>query len=393
MSEISRLTAAIRAGIETDTQHGSVVPPLYLSTNYAFAGFDQKRTFDYSRSGNPTRALLGDALATLEGGAGAIVTGTGTSAMTCVVTVLLDPGDLLLFPHDCYGGSWRLFESLAQKKHFETATTDFTDTAAAQAAIRELRPKLVWLETPSNPLLRVTDLAAISAAAHEVGARVVVDNTFLTPLRQRPLELGADVVIHSTTKYINGHSDVVAGAIISATPQLAEEMDFWSNVLGVTGGAFDAYQTLRGLRSIHTRLRAHEENAAAVAELFVSHPAVARTYFPGLPDHPGHDVAARQQSGFGGMVSVDLVGGEAAVRAFLTGLRCFSLAESLGGTESLVDHPTTMTHLAMTDEARAEAGIGDGLLRFSVGIEAIEDLIADLRDGLDRAAATHRDGS
>ncbi len=385
MSDISRLTRAIRAGIETDTQHGAVVPPLYLSTNYAFSGFDEKRTFDYSRSGNPTRAILGDALATLEGGAGAIVTGTGTSAMTCVVTVLLDPGDLLLFPHDCYGGSWRLFESLAQKKHFETATTDFTDTPAAQAAIRERRPSVVWLETPSNPLLRITDIEAIATVAHEVGALVVVDNTFLTPLRQQPIALGADVVIHSTTKYINGHSDVVAGAIVSASGELAEQMDFWSNVLGVTGGAFDAYQTLRGLRSVHTRLRAHEDNAVAVAELFAGHPAVARTYFPGLPDHPGHEVAARQQSGFGGMVSADLVGGEAAVRAFLSGLRCFSLAESLGGTESLVDHPPTMTHLAMTPEARAEAGIGDGLLRFSVGIEHLDDLVADLREALDRA--------
>lgn len=387
MSDISRLTRAIRAGIETDTQHGAVVPPLYLSTNYAFAGFDEKRTFDYSRSGNPTRALLGDALSTLEGGAGAIVTGTGTSAMTCVVTVLLDPGDLLLFPHDCYGGSWRLFESLAQKGHFETATTDFTDTAAAQAAIRERRPSVVWLETPSNPLLRITDIEAIAAVAHEVGALVVADNTFLTPLRQQPIALGADVVVHSTTKYINGHSDVVAGAIVSASGELAEQMDFWSNVLGVTGGAFDAYQTLRGLRSVHTRLRAHEDNAVAVAELFAGHPAVARTYFPGLPEHPGHGVAARQQSGFGGMVSADLVGGQAAVRAFLAGLRCFSLAESLGGTESLVDHPATMTHLAMTPEARAEAGIGDGLLRFSVGIEHVDDLVADLREGLDRARA------
>lgn len=388
MSDISRLTQAIRAGIESDPHHGAVVPPLFMSTNYAFDGFDNKRTFDYSRSGNPTRALLGDALATLEGGAGAIITATGTGAMTCVVTVLLDPGDLLLFPHDCYGGSWRLFESLAAKKHFETATTDFTDPAAAAQAIRTLRPKVVWLETPSNPLLRITDIAAVAAVAKEVGATVVVDNTFMTPLWQRPIELGADIVVHSTTKYINGHSDVVGGAIISATPEQQEEMDFWSNVLGLTGGAFDAYQTLRGLRTIHTRLRAHEENGAAVAQLFVSHPAVAATYYPGLPDHPQHELAKRQQSGgFGGMVSADLVGGIPAVTAFVDGLRCFSLAESLGGTESLVDHPPTMTHLAMTPEALAEAGIGDGLLRFSVGIEHVDDLLADLRAALDRAAA------
>ncbi len=387
MTELSRLTRAIRAGIETDTQHGAVVPPLYMSTNYAFEGFDKPRRFDYSRSGNPTRALLGEALATLEGGHGGIITGTGTGAMTTVVTVLLDPGDLLLFPHDCYGGSWRLFESLREKKHFETATVDFTDIAAAEAALRGPRaPKVVWIETPSNPLLRITDIAAVARIAHEVGATVVVDNTFLTPLRQRPIELGADVVIHSTTKYINGHSDVVGGAIISRTEELHEQMDFWSNVLGVTGGAFDSYQTLRGLRSVHTRLRAHEDNAAAVAALFAGHPAVAKTYYPGLAGHPGHDLAARQQGSFGGMVSADLVGGAQAVRAFVDGLRCFSLAESLGGTESLVDHPATMTHLAMTPEARAEAGIGDGLLRFSIGIEDPADLLADLGAALDRAA-------
>lgn len=390
MTELSRLTRAIRAGIETDTQHGAVVPPLYMSTNYAFEAFDKPRRFDYSRSGNPTRALLGEALATLEGGHDGIITGTGTGAMTTVVTVLLNPGDLLLFPHDCYGGSWRLFESLGEKKHFETATVDFTDRAAAEAALRGPKaPKVVWLETPSNPLLRITDIAAIAQIAHEVGATVVVDNTFLTPLRQRPIELGADIVIHSTTKYINGHSDVVGGAIISRTPEMHEQMDFWSNVLGVTGGAFDSYQTLRGLRSVHTRLRAHEDNAAAIAELFAGHPAVATTYYPGLLDHPGHDLAARQQGSFGGMVSADLVGGSAAVRAFVSGLRCFSLAESLGGTESLVDHPATMTHLAMTPQARAEAGIGDGLLRFSIGIEDPADLLADLSEALERAARAH----
>lgn len=386
MTEISRLTRAIRGGIETDTQHGSVVPPMYLSTNYSFEGLGQPRRFDYSRSGNPTRALLGEALATLEGGAGAVVTATGTGAMTAAVTVLLDPGDLLVFPHDCYGGSWRLFESLSEKGHYDTATVDFSDLAAAEALLRgERAPKVVWLETPSNPLLRVTDIAAVTAIAHEVGATVVVDNTFCTPLLQRPLELGADLVVHSTTKYINGHSDVVGGAIVSKTETMHEQMDWWSNVLGLTGGAFDSYQTLRGLRSIHTRLRAHQENAQAVAELFATHPAVATTYFPGLPDHPGHELAARQQDGFGGMVSADLVGGEPAVRAFVTDLQCFSLAESLGGTESLVDHPATMTHVAMTPEARAEAGIGDGLLRFSVGIEHVDDISADLRAALDRA--------
>ena len=385
-TDISRLTRAIRAGIETDSQHGSVVPPLYLSTNYSFEGFGQPRTYDYSRSGNPTRTLLADALATLEGGAGAVVTGTGTSAMTTAVTYLLDPGDRLLYPHDCYGGSWRLFESLSDKGHFEAVPVDFTDPAAVDAALAD-GAKVVWLETPSNPLLRITDIADVAAKAHAAGATVVADNTFCTPLLQRPLELGADVVVHSTTKYINGHSDVVGGAVVTADEELAAELTTWANVLGVTGSPFDGYQTLRGLRSLHTRMKAHEENAAAVAELFAGHPAVARTYYPGLADHPGHDLAARQQDGFGGMVSADLAGGEAAVRAFVAGLQCFSLAESLGGTESLVDHPATMTHLAMSPEARAAAGITDGLLRFSVGIEAPADLLADLRAALDRAAA------
>ncbi|WP_226345840.1 cystathionine gamma-synthase [Agilicoccus flavus] len=386
MTDISRLTRAIRAGLETDSQFGAVVPPLYLSTTYSFEGLGSPRRYDYSRSGNPTRTLLAEALTTLEGGGGAVVTNTGTSAMTNVVTYFLRPGDRLLYPHDCYGGSWRLFESLHARGLLVAEPVDFTDPAAVDAALAT-PATVVWLETPSNPLLRLTDIADVTAKAKAVGATVVADNTFLTPLLQRPLEYGVDVVVHSTTKYINGHSDIVAGAVVAADENLAEELTTWANVLGVTGSPFDSYQTLRGLRSLHTRLKAHEENAAAVADLFASHPAVATTYYPGLADHPGHDIATRQQDGFGGMVSADLAGGEAAVRAFVTGLRCFSLAESLGGTESLVDHPASMTHVAMTPEARALAGIGDGLLRFSVGIEHVDDLVADLRAALDRAAA------
>lgn len=383
-------TAAVRVGLETDATHGSVVPPIYLSSNYTFAGFGQPRTYDYTRSGNPTRGLLGEALAELEGGAGAVVTATGMGAIMTVVTALLAPGQRIVVPHDLYGGSWRLFESLAGKGHFAVSYVDLTDPATVAREIAADAPAgapaVVLIETPSNPLLRITDIADVAARAHAVGATVVADNTFCSPLGQRPLAHGADLVVHSTTKYLNGHSDVVGGAIVAATAEQAEEMAWWANVIGVTGSPFDAYLTLRGLRSLHTRMRAHEENGAAVAELLAGHPAVRAVHYPGLTTHPGHDLAVRQQDGFGGMVSFELAD-EAAVRRFVGGLRCFSLAESLGGVESLVAHPATMTHASMSPEAHAAAGITEGLLRLSLGIESATDLLADLRAGLDRAAA------
>lgn len=389
MSDISRLTRGLTAGINTDSAQGAVVPPLYLSSNFSFAGFDEKRDYDYTRSGNPTRDVLAEALTTLECGFGTSITATGMAAITLCTTALLRPGDTMLVPHDCYGGSWRLFDSLTERGQFHAATVDFTDLDAVRAALAApTPPKVVWVETPSNPLLRVTDLRAVVEAAHEVGALVVADNTFLTPLLQRPIELGADVVVHSTTKFVNGHSDVVGGAVVAATPELHESLDFWNNVLGLGGSPFDCYLTLRGLRTIHTRLRAHAENAEAVVDAVADHAAVQKVYWPGLSDHPGHEIAARQQDGFGSMLSVELRGGSEAVRAFVEGLRCFSLAESLGGTESLVAHPATMTHASMTPEAREIAGIDDGLVRLSVGIEPAEDLVADLVAGLDRAAAT-----
>ncbi len=386
MTDISRLTRAVRAGIEIDPAHGSVTPPLYMSSTYAFAGFGEPRTYDYTRSGNPTRDILGEALATLERGVGSTVTASGMAAITCVLTALVEAGDTIVIPHDCYGGSWRLFDSLAAKGLFRVVTVDFTRPGELERALSgERTPKVVWVETPSNPLLRITDIAAAARAAHAVGAVVVADNTFLSPMLQRPIEHGADVVVHSTTKYLNGHSDVVGGAIVSSTPELAEQMTWWANVLGVTGSPFDSYQTLRGLRTLHTRMRAHEENASALVAEITGHPAVAAVYYPGLPGHPGHELASRQQDGYGAMVSVELAGGESAVRAFVDGLRCFSLAESLGGTESLVAHPQTMTHASMTPEAWQIAGITPGLVRLSIGIEAADDLVADIRDALDRA--------
>ena len=379
-------TRAVRAGIDSDAAHGAVIPPITLSATFRFEGLDQKPRYDYTRSGNPTRDVLAKAIADLEGGAGAVVTATGMAAVSTVLHALLVPGERLLAPHDCYGGSWRLFSALAAKGLFEFDTCDFTDRSQLSKAL-ERRPQLVWIETPSNPLLRITDLEAVIGAARETGALSVADNTFLSPALQRPIEFGADVVVHSTTKYINGHSDVVGGAIVARDPAVLEQFEYWSNALGVTGAPFDSYLTLRGLRTLNARLRIHQENAVALAELLAKHSAVERVHYPGLASHPGHDIAARQQDGFGAMLSFELIGGERAVRAFVAGLSCFTLAESLGGVESLIAYPLTMSHAAMSEDARERAGIGPGLLRMSVGIEDCDDLVADLGSALDRALA------
>ena len=380
----SPATAAVRAGIDRDTAYGAVTPPIVLSSNFSFDGFGNKRQYDYTRSGNPTRDLLAEALAELEGGYGAVVTSTGMAAITLVLNALLEPGDTLVVPHDAYGGSWRLFNALAKKGHFGLVTADLTDPRSLAGALAQ-SPKLVLIETPSNPLLRITDLRFVIEAANKAGALTVVDNTFLSPALQKPLEFGADLVLHSTTKYINGHSDVVGGAVVARDAEIHEKLVWWANALGITGSPFDSFLTLRGLRTLDARLRVHQENAIAIATLLDEHRAVSKVYFPGLVSHPGHAVAARQQKGFGAMLSVELHGGEAAVRAFVDGLQYFTLAESLGGVESLIAHPASMTHAAMTAEARAKAGISDGLLRLSVGIEAGEDLIADLSHALLRA--------
>ncbi|MDE2406568.1 MAG: cystathionine gamma-synthase [Xanthomonadaceae bacterium] len=380
-------TRAVRAGIDRDVAFGAVTPPLVLSSTFSFAGFNQKRSYDYTRCGNPTRDLLAEALADLEGGAGGVVTATGMGAVTLLLHALLQPGDVLVVPHDCYGGSWRLFNALANKGAFELVTCDFTDAQALTAALAR-QPKLVWIETPSNPLLRITDLASVIPAARQAGALVVADNTFLSPALQRPLaDFGADFVLHSTTKYINGHSDVVGGAVVARDADQHQHLLWWANCLGLTGSPFDSFLTLRGLRTLDARLRVHQDNARAVAALLADDAAVQAVHYPGLPGHPGHVLAAGQQYGFGAMLSFELAGGEAAVRAFVEGLQFFTLAESLGGVESLVAHPATMTHAAMSAEARAVAGITDGLLRLSIGIEHVDDLLVDLRGGLARARA------
>lgn len=379
-------TRAVRAGIDRDTAFGAVTPPLVLSSNFSFAGFGEKRQYDYTRSGNPTRDLLAEALAELEGGAGAVVTSTGMSAITLLLHALLQPGDRLVVPHDAYGGSWRLFNALAKKGAFELSTIDFTDPRALADALAQ-KPKVVWIETPSNPLLRITDLRFVIEAAHAAGALAVVDNTFLSPALQTPIAFGADFVVHSTTKYINGHSDVVGGAAVAKDAEQHAQLVWWANALGITGAPFDSFLTLRGLRTLGVRLRAHQENTAALVALLQAHPAVRALHYPGLATHPGHALAARQQKGFGAMLSLELDGDTDAVRAFIEGLEYFTLAESLGGVESLIAHPATMTHAAMTAEARAAAGIGDGLLRLSVGIEHADDLVADIAAALDRAYA------
>ena len=384
MSE-SSCTRAVRAGIESDRQFGAVVPPLYLSTNYTFEGFGRKREYDYSRSGNPTRDQLAQALAELEQGAGAVVAASGMAAVALVLE-LVPANGLVLAAHDCYGGTWRLLDAWARKGRFRVVFADLTDPARLGEALAH-KPDLVWVETPSNPLLRITDVRRVAQAARAVGARCVVDNTFLSPALQRPLELGADIVVHSTTKYINGHSDVVGGAVVARDADTATELRWWANCLGLTGAPFDSFLTLRGLRTLGARMRVHEENTACIAALLDAHPAVERVYWPGLAGHRGHALAASQQSGFGAMLSFELAGGDAAIEAFLDGLKYFSLAESLGGVESLIAHPATMTHAAMTPDARRVAGIRDALLRVSVGIEDGADLCVDLDAALARAVA------
>ncbi|KAA5943265.1 cystathionine gamma-synthase [Pantoea sp. Bo_2] len=378
-------TIAVRSGLNDDEQYGCVVPPIHLSTTYNFLDFNEPRAHDYSRRGNPTRDVVQRTLAELEGGAGAVLTNTGMSAIHLVTTVFLKPGDLLVAPHDCYGGSYRLFDSLSKRGAYRVKFVDQGDPVALQAALDE-NPKLVLIESPSNPLLRVVDISAICAAARAAGTISVVDNTFMSPALQNPLALGADLVIHSCTKYLNGHSDVVAGAVIAKDPQLATDLAWWANNIGVTGAAFDSYLLLRGIRTLSPRIAAAQRNALAIVEYLKQQKRVKKLYHPSLPENAGHEHAVRQQRGFGAMLSFEVDGDEALLRRFLKALRLFTLAESLGGVESLISHTATMTHAGMSAEARAAAGISDTLLRVSVGIEDHEDLIADL-DNAFRIAA------
>ncbi|EJM7849030.1 O-succinylhomoserine (thiol)-lyase [Vibrio parahaemolyticus] len=385
MSTRKPATIAVRTGIESDSQYHAVVPPIYLSTNYGFPAFGEVPKYDYTRSGNPNRGLLESALSELESGKGAVVTNCGTSALNLWVSAFLGPDDLIVAPHDCYGGTYRLFNTRANKGDFKVQFVDQSDEQALEAALAK-KPKLILLETPSNPLVRVVDIAAVCEKAKQVCALVAVDNTFLTPVYQKPLDLGADFVIHSTTKYINGHSDVIGGVVITKTEAHAEELAWWGNCIGATGTPFDSYMTLRGIRTLGARMRVHEESSQHVLNYLQQQALVAKIYHPSLPDHPGHEIAKKQQSGFGSMLSFEFAGSFEQLKVFVKELELFSLAESLGGVESLICHPASMTHRAMGEEALAEAGVSHQLLRLSVGLEDAQDLIADLDQAFVKAA-------
>lgn len=378
-------TILASAAIDCDAAHGAVMPPLYLSSNYSFEGLGQKRTFDYARSGNPNRSQLADALAALERGAGAVVVNSGMAAIDLVLS-LLAPGALVLAPHDCYGGTWRLLTARAKKRAIAVDYVNFSDLARVRAATA-FGPALVLIETPSNPLMRITDLAAVVGLAKSAGALVAVDNTFLSPVLQKPLTFGADFVIHSTTKYLNGHSDVVGGAVVAAENAHVEELAWWANCTGITAPPFDCWLTLRGLRTLGVRMERQQTSARYLAEVLSSHELVSRVHYPGLASHPGHAIADKQQFGFGAMLSLEL-SDASCVAPFVQSLRRFTLAESLGGIESLVAHPTSMTHASMSAEARETAGISEALVRLSVGLEHVEDLWADLEGALAHAART-----
>lgn len=377
-------TIAVANGIATDKAFRAVTPPIYLSSTFAFDGYEKSGAYEYTRTANPSRDMLADTLAKLEGGAGAAIVCSGMAAVD-VVLAQTRKGGLVVAPHDCYGGTYRLLEARQRCGQIEVTFVDQGDAAALSAAL-DGSPSLVLIETPSNPLMRVVDIKAIATQAKRAGAKVAVDNTFLSPALQRPIALGADFVIHSTTKYLNGHSDVVGGAVISADKADADAIADWINTVGVTGAPFDAYLTLRGLRTLFPRIERQQANAVAIANFLQGHKLVRAVHYPGLPSHPGHAIAQAQQAGAGAMLSFELAGDTEAVRAFVEAIEVFTLAESLGGVESLIAHPATMTHAKMGVEARRIAGISDSLLRLSVGLEAEADLLAGLEAGFTAVA-------
>jgi len=373
-------TAAIHAGQEAEGLTGAVIPPLHLSTTYLQDGIGGLRQgYEYGRSGNPTRDALQTQLAALEGGRHAFSFASGLAAEDTLLRALLAPGDHVLLGNDVYGGTFRLISRVLGAWGVTVDVVDMSDLDAVRAAVAARPPRVLWVETPSNPLLRISDIAGLAELGHGVGATVVVDNTFATPALQRPLALGADVVVHSTTKYLGGHSDVVGGAVVLSDEELAERIGFLQFAVGAVSGPFDAWLTTRGIKTLPVRMRQHDENARAVAEFLSGHAKVARVYYPGLPDHPGHELAARQMSGFGGVVSVALASGEAA-RRFAESTRVFQLAESLGGVESLVNYPDAMTHASVRGTA---AAVPVEVVRLSVGLEDADDLLADLARALE----------
>jgi cystathionine gamma-synthase len=373
-------TNAIHAGQEPDPHTGAVIIPIHPSSTYVQDGVGGVRAggYEYSRSANPTRTALQECLAALEGGRHGVAFGSGMGATDVLMRVLLKPGDHVVIPHDAYGGTFRIVDKVLARWGVRYTPVDFSDLAALRAAVRP-ETKLLWCETPTNPLLGIADIAAAADVAHTAGARLVVDNTFASPYLQAPLALGADVVLHSTTKYVGGHSDVVGGALVTSDDELAQEVTFTQNATGSVPGPFDAWLTLRGVKTLALRMERHSDNAERIAELLAGHPGVEQVFYPGLPSHPGHEVAAKQMRRFGGMVSFTAVGGREAALRICAATRVFTLAESLGGVESLIEHPAAMTHLSV---AGSELEVPDNLVRLSVGIEDIEDLADDLRSAL-----------
>ncbi len=375
----ARKPATIVNAVRATSAQGGVVPPIYQSDTYRWPDSDTKPDYDYARTVSPNRDLLVETLAELEGAAGGAVTNSGQSA--ALLALLLLPGDaLVVAPHDCYGGTYRLIKGLEDQGRLRSLFVDLADPQARAEAMAA-KPALVWIETPSNPLLRVTDIAAIAAEAKAAGALVIADNTLATPVRQRPLALGCDLVMHSTTKALNGHSDLFGGALLAKDPALVERIQWWSNAAGLNGSAQDSAQILRGLRTLTLRVDRQEQSAARIASWLAAHPQVAAVHYPGLDAHPDHALAARQQSGPGFMISFRVKGGDAATAAFLAALELVTLASSLGGFASLICKPATMTHRGMPPEAQAAAGIHGDLLRLSVGLEEADDLLADLVRG------------
>ena len=380
-------THTIHAGVDKDSAFNSVITPIYQTSTFRFEDAGQTKGYDYTRSGNPTRTALQENLAALEGGVSAAAVATGMAAITAVLH-LFQSGDHLICTHDCYGGTERILRTYRELFGLEISYVDMSDLAAVEAAIKP-NTKALWIETPSNPLLNVIDIAALAQLAHAHRALAIVDNTFLSPYHQRPFALGADLIVHSTTKYLNGHSDVVGGAIVIKDKARAERMQFLVNALGLAASPFDCWLVLRGIKTLGPRMKEHEKNARAVAEFLEAHPRVGRVYYPGLPNHPQHELAKRQQQGFGGMVSFEVRGGLKEVEHVLRGVKIFAVAESLGGIESLISHSVSMTHASMTPERREKAGINERVLRLSVGIEDVQDLIEDLDQALRGSRALH----
>jgi cystathionine beta-lyase/cystathionine gamma-synthase len=379
-------TKTIHAGQPSEPQTGAVVSPIFQTTTYQQIGPGEHRGFDYTRTSNPTRKRLEVVLAELEGASHAAVFGSGLAAENAILTAYLKPGTEIVVPGDVYGGTFRMLHKVFEPNGCIITRVDFSDLAAVQRVVTS-RTKIVWLESPTNPRLLVYDIAAISRIAHAAGALVVVDNTFATPYFQQPFALGADLVVHSVTKYLAGHSDLVQGAVIGNDAAIFEPVGFLQNALGGVPGPFDCWLTLRGLKTMELRMLRHAENATAVAEALTKHSRVRRVYFPGLPSHPGHDIARRQMTGFGGMVSFELDGTPEEAAAFTSSLKYFALGESLGGVRALVCLPCKMTHASIPAATRAELGLSDTLIRLSPGCESPRDLVADLVEGLDRLGA------